>query len=846
LTLLCKRITIWLVAVLLNEFALAQAKMIMGKVLDSATHAPLQNVSVTIKNSTKGGLTDADGKFSITVGKNLQKITLSNTGYHSSTIILTDSAVQELTILLSKSYTTLEDVIFNAKKERYRNKNNPAVELIRQVIANKSKNGPGAYPFSSYQEYEKVRMFTDGPWSRITHNFILKKFRFFFENTDTSIVAGKSLNSIYLQEVLSDNYYRRDPEKKRKLILGKKTVDYGEFVDTKGIQGALNYLYDDVNIYDNSILAFTMQFMSPIASLAPDFYMYFIRDSIVENGEKLVKLYFTPRNPEDLLFHGTLYITLDGNYAVRRVELSINKHVNLNYVRNFEVNQDFEKGPEGRYHLAESDMIAFLSPLPKSPGLFGERKISIQHFSDSVLPDRVFQGPALDSLPISAHQPAAFWTEGRPIPLSLSENQTYANTDSLIKLRSYKRLMDLATLYFIGYKSAGKFDIGPIRKVYSFNPVEGQKFELGGRSNYKLSSRFYTDAYLAYGLKDERWKYFLSGSYSFNNRSIYSYPFNYLEASFLKDTKNPGQEDLFSQGNSFLSSFTRGYNSNWLYNDIFRITYIREFGNHFQYTLGTKYWKQEPAGSFAYIYQQNPLKQDTLPEITTGEISISLRWAPNEQFFQNKVSRRDITNKYPILNLEYAKGIKGLYGAEYAYDAFRLNIYKRFFISPLGYSDVSFNAGYLSGTLPFPLLIIHPANQSYFYSQHSYNLMNVEEFVSDHYAGVNIDHFFNGFFFNKIPLLKKLRLRELITAKILYGGLRNENNPSYNSSQLLFPVTNGATSTFVLDHQPYVEAGVGIYNIFSFIRLDLIKRFTYLNNPNISTLRLLVSTNFNF
>jgi hypothetical protein len=472
--------------------------------------------------------------------------------------------------------------------------------------------------------------------------------------------------------------------------------------------------------------------------------------------------------------------------------------------------------------------------------------MSIRNFSDTALPDPVFQGPALDSVTVSSRQPDSFWTESRPIPLTPSETQTYANTDSLLKLRSYRRLMDFATLYFIGYKSAGKFDIGPIRKVYSFNPVEGQRFQLGGRSNYKLSKSLYTDAYLAYGLRDERWKYSLSGSYSFNKRSIYSYPFNYLQASFLHDTKNPGQENYFSQGNSLLTSFTRGYNSSWLYNDIFRLTYVREFGNHFQFTLGTKYWKQQPAGSLAYVYQLFPSEQDTITEITTGEFSASLRWAPNEQFFENKVSRRDIINKYPIISLEYAKGIKGLYSGEYAYDALRLTVSKRFFISPLGYSDVTFDASYLGGTIPFPLLIIHPANQSYFYSQLSYNLMNVEEFVSDHYAGVNIDHFFNGFFFNKIPLLKKLRLREVVTAKILYGGLRNENNPKYNPYQLLFPTTNGVTSTFVLNGQPYVEAGVGIYNILSFIRLDLIERFTYLNNPNISTLRLVVSTNFNF
>ena len=213
--------------------------------------------------------------------------------------------------------------------------------MIRHVIANKSRNGPGAYPYSSYKEYEKTQMFTDGPWVRITQNFVLKKFRFFFENTDTTIVPGKKLNSIYLQEIISDKYFRKNPEKNKKIIIAQKTVDYGEYIDMKGIQGALHYLYNDINIYDNNISAFTMQFVSPISDLGPVFYMYFIRDTIVENGLSIVKLYFTPRNPEDLLFRGTLSVTLDGTYAVTSVELGISKHVNMNYVRNFQTQSEF-------------------------------------------------------------------------------------------------------------------------------------------------------------------------------------------------------------------------------------------------------------------------------------------------------------------------------------------------------------------------------------------------------------------------------------------------------------------------------------------------------------------------
>ena len=788
----------------------------MGKVADSATGTPLQNVSITMNNSPKGGLTDAAGKFSISVDGPVTMITFSFTGYHTVTYTVSDKPTQELTILLSKSYTTLEDVVVNAKKGKYKNKNNPAVELIRQVIANKSRNGPGAYPYSSYKEYEKTQMFTDGPWVRITQNFLLKKFKFFFENTDTTVVPGKKLNSVYLQEVISTKYFQKNPEKDKKIILAHKSVDYGQYIDMKGIQGALLYIFNDINIYDNNILAFTVQFVSPISDYGPAFYMYFIQDTVVENGVRVVKLYFTPRNPEDLLFRGTLSITLDGNYAVTSAEFGTGKHVNLNYVRNFKLTQNFKRGPAEHYYLAESDMLATFSPFSKSPGAFGERKISIYDFSDSVLPEHLFQGPAVDSLPGPPVQSDLFLSENRPVPLSPSQAQTYSNADSLTKMRSYKRLMDLATLYFVGYKSAGKFDIGPIQTFYSFNAVEGQRLQFGGRTNYKFSKRFYLDGYLGYGFKDERFKYMLTGSYSFNNKSIYSYPFNYVQASYLHDIKNPGQEDIFSNGNTFLSSFNRGYSTNWLYSDIARFSYVHEFGNHFSYILGTKYWKQQPAGSLVYVKEPMPQLLDTIPDITTGEISLTLRWAPNEQFFENKVGRRDIANKYPVITFQYSKGIEGLYGGEYGYDAFHLKISKRIFISPFGFSDVRLDAGYLSGTLPFPLLIIPSANRSYFYSYNSFNLMNVQEFVVDHYAGLDIDHYFNGFFFNKIPFLKKLRLREVIAGKILYGGLRSENNPNDNPNQMLFPTTNGVTSTFTLNGQPYAEASVGIYNIFSF------------------------------
>lgn len=833
--------TVWL-----YQAGLGQTRTITGTVVDSLTRMPLPNVSVGIQGTHRGVLTDINGAFHISTGPGAGKLVFSATGYQTLILAISDSLPLSLTISLSKAYTTLQDFVVKGKRGKYRNKNNPAVDLIRQVIANKSQNGPGHDPYLSLQQYEKIRMLADHLPRLITDNKLLKRYHFMFENRDTLLAPGKSLIPVYIEETLSNNYYRQHPAGNKKIVLGRKNVDFGEYIDAKGISFALNRIYEDINIYDNTITAFTMQFLSPVAEMAPTFYMYFIRDTLEENGEKLIELYFTPRNPEDLLFRGTLYITLDGNYAIRRAELGVSKHINLNWVREFNVKLDFDKGPGNRYYLSSSDMVALFSPFPRTPGLYGQRTVSYAGIADTVLPDAVFKGLSVDTLPQAAAQGKVFWDNERPSPLSAIEAKTYTNTDSLKNMRSFQRLMDYTAAFTVGYKSAGKVDIGPIGSFYSFNPIEGQRFRFGARTNTKLSTRYFGESYVAYGTKDNRWKYYLSGAYAFNNKSIYTFPFHYLQVSYMNDTRTLGQENVFGQGNSFLASFSHGDNSKWLYNQIVRLSYIREFESHFSYNFGAKFWQQQPTGTLQYLYKPFADKTDTIQSIRTSELSVTLRWAPHETFFQNKAARVNIVNKYPILLFQYSRGLQGLLGGQYNYDAFHLSIYKRWYVAPIGFSDITVNAGWLGGNLPFPLLIIHPGNPSYYYSQNSYNMMNIGEFVSDHYAGLNIDHFFNGFFFNKVPGLKWLRLREVIGAKILYGGLRDINNPALNPQQMKFPLTEGVLSTYILGSQPYIEASVGIYNIFSVIRLDLVKRFTYLSHPNISNVGLRFSSNFNF
>ncbi len=811
----------------------AQGLTVTGIVKDSSTGLPVSNVSVYFKNA-KGIRTDSAGAYFLQSDRAVTYIEFSIVGYKKLRIPITqDTGLLEISVNIKPLYNELSNVVVTKKKLKYSNKNNPSVELIRKVIEHKSENRLEGYNSASYEKYEKLQVSLSGLAEKLKKNRFTKKFGFVFDNGDTMKLEGKSVSPVYLEETISRNYYQKKPERNKTVIIAQKKVDFGEFIDSKGVSTYLNRLYEDVDIYNNNLSLLTNQFLSPLADMGPTFYMYFIKDTVEVNGEKLIRMYFSPRNPNDLLLRGTLFITLDGKYAIQKLNILVSKYANINFVRELKIAQDFEKGSNGRYHVSKSDIIADFGLSKKGGGFVGERTVSYKDFeTDNEIPDSIFAGPRLEVAADALAKSEEYWGTGRHDSLTRSESKVYANIDSLKRMPSFKRTLDIITLFLAGYKSLGPAEIGPVSTFYSFNPVEGFRLRFGGRTTPKMSNRFYTEAYAAYGFKDEKWKYFVSGTYSLNNKTIYAFPLNYVRASFQRDTKIPGQELQFVQEDNFLLSFKRGDNNKWLYNDIFRVDYVREFNNHFSYNLGLKYWKQAPAGKeFVYTKVDNGTSSN-IPDITTGEVSLELRWAPNEQFYQGKLYRIPIINKYPIFRLRYIAGVKGLFGGEYNYQSLNLNASKRFYLSQLGYTDISMEGGYLFGKVPFPLLSIHRANQTYTYQLNSYNLMNFLEFVSDRYASVNVDHYFNGFIFNKVPLIKKLKWREVITGKFLMGGIRDENNPDRTADQLKFPVTDGQTSTFSLSG-PYIELSAGVANIFKLLRVDVVKRLSYLDHPNV-------------
>jgi hypothetical protein len=826
------------VLLLLVNTTYAQTTSVSGVVLDAGTKDPIPFASVYFKGG-KGVTADSTGHYDITTARILNELVFSYIGYKPRTVRIKVGAAQTINVELpldaSKDLSNL--VVKSKKKINYRNKDNPAVELIRRVIANRDKNRPEFYNYVEYEQYEKLQLSLSRISEKVTNNRLLKPFQFLFQNVDTTKIPGKSLIPIYLEEKLSKNYYRKQPEKRKMILEVDRKVNYGEFVDSNGVSSYLNRLYEDVDIYDNNISLFTREFLSPIADMAPTFYMFFIRDTITDaSGNKLVKMYFTPRNTNDFLFRGIMFITLDSNYAVQKLNMGVSPNINLNLVREMYINQDFEKNPvDGKFHLIKSHVLAEASLTKKrSNGIYGERTLSYKNYViNQPHEDKFYEGPSTVVLENSRPARDSMLAARRHDTLTAAEAKVYTNIDSLKTLRSYRRFMDIANIILAGYKNFGKFEIGPANAFYSFNPVEGFRLRFGGRTTPKLSKRIYFETYGAYGFKDERWKGFGAITYSLNNKSIYSFPLNYIKAVIQRETRIPGQELQFVQEDNLLLSFKRGKNDKWLYNTYYKLNYVHELASHFSYDLGFKNWRQEPAGAIEYIKQHNStFVKDS--SITTTDVSLELRWAPNEQFYQGTVFRIPIINKYPIFRLRYIKGIKGPFKGQYNYDNVNLSISKRVYLSQFGNSDVILEGGYIFGRVPYPLLTVHRANQTYAYQLASYNLMNFLEFVSDRFASLNIDHHFNGFIFNRLPLLKKLDLREVMTAKILYGGVRRENDPAFNPELYRFPASDGMPTTFSLNDGPYIEGSVGISNIFKLFRVDVVKRFTYLDHPEIA------------
>jgi hypothetical protein len=840
------RTTLLLFVCCLSVYVQAQNTLtaVQGKVTDARTGEGLPYATVQFAGEALGTRTDIDGFFYLETRLKTKKIQVTYVGYTTKEIAVEPGRKQTLNIALEEKSVDIKEITI--RPEKYRNRNNPAVDLIEEVFKHKDQNRKEGLDYYSFEKYEKLQLDLNNINDKFRKRWYLRKFQFIFDNVDTNRVNGKVAWPFYLRERLLNVYYRKSPTTAKEYLVAEKQTGFGRDydIDQEGISGFLNNIYQEVDIYEPTIPLLTTEFMGPLSGNAPLFYRFYIIDTVELEGKKYADVFFAPRNKSDLAFMGNLLVALDSTFAVKKVEMGISKDINLNWVSDLHFEQEFEfmgEGENRRLMLVKDALTMDLNILKRAQGrsLLARKTGYFRNYAlGTPLPDSLFrtQIRLMRDTGAVSERPPAYWAERRYLPLNHTERTIDHMIDSIQKVPVFKVVMTTASLLTTGFhRFKNGVELGPVSALYSFNDVEGARFRIGGRTNQRLIRSLRTEAYLAYGLRDQRWKYNVMGTWAFNKRIPRMFPMHQMTVSYLKDLRNPafGLENWMQD--NLVTSFQRGVNDKMLFNEVFRAEYLHEYRTNFSYTLSMQRRNLPPAGSLFYAFLTPDGERINKYDLRMTEAGVSLRYAPNEKFYQGTTYRAAMLTRFPVFSLSYRTGIKGLMGSEYNYHRLAFRFRKMFFIAPLGRSEWTIDLGQTFGRVPYPLLELHQANQSYIFDWYSYNLMNFLEFASDRFGSLMINHNFNGFFLNKIPLIKKLQLREMCNVKLLYGSLSDRNRPTPENGLLVFPAdAQGTPLLNTLGKDPYVELSLGLSNIFKFLRVDYVRRMTYTEQPNIS------------
>lgn len=814
---------------------------IKGLVTDSVSGEPLPYVSIIVKGTTTGAATDLDGRFSLTVpssasGKMLE---VSYLGYSTKQVPLKSG--HSLSIQLAPTGIALNEVVVKPGRERYRRRDNPAVAFVKNVIERRDANDPRNHDYYSYDRYQKMAFAMNDYKPKKREDGKTGKFDFLEEFIDT-LDVGTTILPISEKEHFETVYYRRDPHSEKRLVKGDKSAGVDEVFSRDGIQQFLNEAFREVDIFRNNIPLFLQRFVSPLSSLGPTFYKYYLMDTLEIDGQKCMDLGFVPFNSESFGFTGHLYVTLDSTYFVRRVLLNVPKDINLNFVSHMTIDQTFRREPDGTRLITKDDIRVNFKLSEKSKGMFAQRLIvySNHSFEPDTAQLAIFEQPAPSiTLKEAYTQTDKFWEENRP---QEGRRRNPNTVDKLMaKLRSipiFYVTEKIVTILVSGYVPAtkdeanNKFEFGPMNTTISGNAIEGARFRVGGTTTPQFHKRLTLDGFAAYGVRDKKMKYDALVEYSFIDRKQYrkEFPMHSIRFEYMYDINKLGQQYMYTSKDNFLLAIRRKRDTRATYLRKAELTYTREHYNGISYSAVLRN-KREYATPYAVFDRINADGSLTsLDHYDMTELELNFRYGYNEKFYQTRNNRIPITFDAWVFNLSHVMGWKGFLGSSYNYQRTDIGLQKRLWFSAFGYTDIILKAGKVWTKVPYPLLILPNANLSYTIQPEAYTNMNAMEFINDEYASWDVTYYMNGLLLNRIPLIKKLKWREVFCFRGLWGHLSDKNNPAKSTGLFAFP-----EGSMTLGKAPYMEASVGIENIFKFLRLDYVWRLNYRDNPDIQT-----------
>lgn len=829
-----------------------------GIVKDSITGEPLPFVSVYFDGSTIGAMTDDNGTFTLQNNQGYTKLAAASLGYDTKFIDLKPGKKNDnLEVLLKPTAFEISEVVVKPKREKYTRKDNPAVELIKKVIAHKNDNQIEAKPEYQTEVYEKLSLSLDNFNPNLDKNKFLKKFKFIKNYLDTSEFNGKPILTVSVRENLSDFYYRKSPKAEKTIVRAKRMQGIDKTLDDGGgITSNLEEIFKSINIFDNNIPILLNRFVSPLSStLATTYYHYYIMDTLDVGGDKCVDLAFVPANSESYGFTGRLYITLDGNYAVKKVLLNTPANINLNWVDKLRIEQEFKQMPDSTWVLDQENTFVNFYVVKGTQQLYAHQLRNYDNYNFNVQnADSVFGLlGALHVLPEATAQPDTFWTHNRPIPLKEKEDALKDLLGQLRKVPAFNAIIKTAEILITGYiptandKKVTKFDFGPMNTTFSANHLEGFRMRVGGMTTANLNPYWFASGYLAYGTNDRKIKYNLKLTHSFTKKEYHEgeNPVNNLSFIQEYDVYTPGQDFLFTSKDNIFVAWKVG-------EPVTKMQYIRksvlQYEKEWLNGLTWKSWimnqNNEAAGTLQYIKRDESGNLYHIKDFTTSEIGTQLRFAPGERAYNGRSGKESVFNlskDAPVFKLSHQLGIKGVLGGDYNYNHTEISAEKRIWLSSFGHIDAQVKAGKVWDKVPFPLLILPNTNQSITIQPEAFHIMNALEFVTDQYVSFNATYYLKGWILNRIPGIKWLRLREVLSFNMIYGGLTDKNNPTLTPGLFLLP-----DGTQPLGSTPYMECSVGLENIFKILRIDYYRRLTYLDHPDIKKGGIRIALRFTF
>ena len=846
-----QRYTIYALFLLSLFVSISASAQIKGVITDSLTNEPLMYITVQYEGKGVGGISNANGEYQVETRKGWDELTFSAVGYITKKVKL-KPGTRVLNVKLQSDDIMLSEVVVKPKKEKYSRKNNPAVEFMKKVIENKKALKLEENDYYQYQKYEKMKMSLNDVTPDKMEKGIYKKFSFFKDQVEVSPKTNKMILPISIKETASKTIFRKSPKSEKTIIEGMNSTGIEEFFNTGDMLGTiLTDVFSDINIYDDDIRLLQRRFVSPIGRGAISFYKYYLMDTLMVDRQECVHLTFVPQNPQDFGFTGHLYVVKDSTYAVKKCTMNLPKKTGVNFVENLDNVQQFEQLPDGNWVLTDDDMTVELHFVKGIQGLEVQRTTKYSDYQFTEIEPRLFRlkGNVIKEANMLAKSDE-YWAKVRQVPLTKKESTMDVFMNRIEQIPGFKYVIFGAKALIENFVETGsknhpsKFDFGPINTMITSNYVNGTRFRLSGMTTGNLDPHWSLSGYGAYGTKDKKWFYSGQVAYSFNKREyvLWEFPKHYIAFKYTYDVMSPMDKYLATDKDNLFVGWKWTTVDQMSYMRDATLTYELETNTGFSVQAMARHRNDQPAGQLQYRKNNGETpgqwdeKNTLVHDITTTELGVTLRYAPGETFVNTKQRRVPVSLDAPTFTLSHTAGFKGVLGGEYNFNLTEASIRKRFWLGSWGKLDVTARAGAQWNTVPFPLLNLPMANLSYItQNNESFNLINNMEFLNDRNASLTLSYVMNGKLFNRIPLIKKLKWREMFRIRGLWGTLTDKNNPykSNNPDLFLFPMRDGVPTSHVMGKTPYVEASVGIYNIFKLLHIEYVRRLTYTDIPGV-------------